>query len=72
MTKQTLMYLSYSKSTRVRVKEARPLPFPAITFCNLNLYRKSAKVNETFVAQLLKDTFSGKLPALRLLLKEWR
>ena len=66
MTKQTLYYFSYPKSTRVLVKETRPLPFPAVTICNLNLYKKSAMVNETFVRQLLRDTFSGRPPTLNL------
>ena len=66
MTNRTLYYFTYSKSTRIRVKEARPLPFPAVTICNLNLYRKSAMANETFMEQLLKETFSGQKLTINL------
>ena len=66
MTDRTVYYFTYSKSTRIRVKEARPLAFPAVTICNLNLYRKSAMANETFIEQLLKDSFSGQKPTINL------
>lgn len=55
---QLLLYFEYRITTVVTVEEKSSLPFPAVTICNYNSFRRSLAVQRPDVVAVLQDLFS--------------
>ncbi len=61
-----IRYLSYDVTTTILVREEKPMPFPSVTICNNNIYRKSVLMQHSDVAKHVYDTSSFRMGPLRL------
>lgn len=57
-TRSTIKYLEYRVKTRMYYQKVDQIPFPAITFCNSNVFKRSvAGSSDAMVEFLVLDTF---------------
>ena len=55
---QLLLFLQFKTNTLVTVIEQSYLPFPAVTICNYNSFRKSKALEKPHITQVLEQLFS--------------
>ena len=48
-------YYEYPVSTKVQVITQKPIDFPAVTICNLNMYKKSYVGNDDLIKKYFWD-----------------